>query len=112
MNHFINGVARALAETFALPEPILEIGSYQVEGQESLANLRSLFPGKQYLGVDIRPGPGVDCVANREKLPQASGPVGTVLGLNTFEPIHCFWRGLDEIHRVLRPDGVLLMSTP
>ena len=34
MNHFLNGVARAVAETFDLPEPILEVGSYKVEGQE------------------------------------------------------------------------------
>ena len=46
MNHFLNGVARAVAETFVLPEPILEIGSYQVAGQEELINLRSLFPGR------------------------------------------------------------------
>src|SRR4051812_40270657 len=90
MNHMIHGVARALAETFSLPEPILEIGSYQVEGQESLANLRSLFPAKQYLGIDMRPGPGVDCVANVESLPQRTASVGTVLALNTFEHVKCF----------------------
>jgi SAM-dependent methyltransferase len=112
MNHFIHGVARAIVETFELPEPIVEIGSYQVEGQERLANLRSLLPGKQYLGIDMRPGPGVDCIANVEALPQKSASVGTVLALNTFEHVKCFWRGLDELHRVLRPDGVLVLSTP
>jgi hypothetical protein len=90
MNHFVHGVARAITETFTLPEPILEIGSYQVAGQESIANLRSLFPGKQYLGVDMRPGPGVDCVASVEALPQATGSIGTVLALNTFEHVKYF----------------------
>jgi len=112
MNHFIHGVARAINETFALPEPILEIGSYQVEGQQSLANLRALFPHPQYVGVDMRPGPGVDCIANVEALPQKTGSIGTVLALNTFEHVKCFWRGLDEAHRVLRPDGMLVLSTP
>jgi hypothetical protein len=64
MNHFLNGTARAVAETFDLPEPILEIGSYQVADQRDLINLRDLFPGKSYLGVDIRSGPGVDLVAD------------------------------------------------
>jgi SAM-dependent methyltransferase len=112
MNHFIHGIARAITETFELPQPILEIGSYQVEGQESLANLRSLFPGKEYVGIDMRPGPGVDGIANVEALPYCPDSFGTVLALNTFEHVKCFWRGLDEVHRVLRPDGVLLLSTP
>jgi SAM-dependent methyltransferase len=112
MNHFIHGVARAVSETFRLPEPFLEIGSYQVEGQEPLSNLRCLFPGTTYLGVDMRPGPGVDCVADVENLPYADASFGTVIALNTFEHVKCFWRGLDEVHRVLRPDGVLFLSTP
>ena len=112
MNHFIHGVTRAICETFEVPEPILEIGSYQVQGQEGIANLRSLFPGRAYQGMDMRPGPGVDLVANVECLPHATGSVGAVLALNTFEHVRHFWRGLDEIQRVLRPDGVLIMSTP
>jgi SAM-dependent methyltransferase len=112
MNHFIRGVARTLSETFVLPEPILEIGAYQVDGQESLADLRSLFPGRSYVGLDMRPGPGVDCVGSVEKLPQKDASVGTVLALNTFEHVKCFWRGLEEVKRVLKPDGVLIMSTP
>ena len=58
MNRFLNGVARAFAETFDLPGPILEIGSYQVPGQEEIADLRTLFPGKEFVGVDVRAGPG------------------------------------------------------
>jgi SAM-dependent methyltransferase len=112
MNHFIHGVARAISETFDVPRPILEIGSYQVQGQEGIADLRTLFPGRGYRGIDMRPGPGVDCVANVEKLPQESASVGTVLALNTFEHVKHFWRGLDEVRRVLRPDGVLILSTP
>ncbi len=112
MNRFINGVARATVASFSLPEPILEIGSYQVPGQEEIADLRSLFPNQSYQGVDIRSGPGVDCVASVEKLPHKSGTVGTVLAFNTFEHVAHFWRGFDEIFRVLRPDGVLVVSCP
>ena len=112
MNHFLHGVVRAFAESFTLPEPILEVGAYQVAGQETLGNLRGLFPGRDYTGLDMRPGPGVDCVANVEKLPQPDGSVGTVIACNTFEHVRRFWRGFDEIHRVLRPDGVFLVSCP
>src|SRR5262249_5259708 len=99
MNHFLHGVARAVAETFDLPGPIVEIGSYQVEGQEAIADLRGLFAGKPYTGLDRRPGPGVDLVADVEDLPQADQSVGTVLAMNTFEHVPRFWRGFAEIHR-------------
>src|SRR5579871_1871530 len=49
MNRFLFGVARAVTETFTLPEPILEIGAYQVDGQEQLS-LRRLFPGVSTIG--------------------------------------------------------------
>jgi SAM-dependent methyltransferase len=112
MNQFLYGVARAITETFSLPEPILEVGAYQVAGQEPVANLRRLFPGRHYVGVDMRAGPGVDCVADVEDLPQQDGSVGTVVSFNTFEHVRRFWRGFDEVRRVLRPDGVLIVSCP
>jgi len=112
MNPLLRGVARAVAETFNLPEPIIEIGSFQVPGQEEQIDLRSLFPGRDYCGVDMRPGPGVDLVADVEDLPLDDGSVGTVIAMNTFEHVRHFWRGFDEIRRVLRPDGALLVSCP
>jgi len=50
----------AVAQTLPIGEPIYEFGSYRVEGQEELADLRPLFPGKEYIGCDLRPGLGVD----------------------------------------------------
>ncbi len=112
MNRFLQGVARAVAETFDLPGPVLEVGSFQVAGQEAVADLRPLFPGRDYVGLDARPGPGVDRVADVESLPFADGSFGTAIAMNTFEHVPRFWRGFDEIRRVLRPDGALLVSCP
>lgn len=112
MNAFLRGLARAVIEAFALPAPVLEVGSYQVAGQEDSVNLRPLFAGRPYVGVDFRPGPGVDVVASVEDLPQADSSVGTVLALSTFEHVQHFWRGFDEVYRVLRPDGVFVCSMP
>jgi SAM-dependent methyltransferase len=112
MNQFLHGVFRAVAETFPLPEPILEVGSYQVAGQESVAELRAYFPGKEYLGIDSRPGPGVDRVANVEALPFADKSIGTVIAMNTFEHVAHFWKGFEEIRRVLRPDGAFFLCSP
>jgi SAM-dependent methyltransferase len=112
MNTFLRGLARAVVETFSLPGPILEIGSRQVPGQETLANLRSHFPGRPYIGVDMQPGLGVDVVANVESLPQRDESIGTVLALSTFEHVAHFWRGFEEVRRVLRPDGALFVASP
>ncbi len=112
MNTLLRGMVRAVAETFDLPGPILEVGSYQVENQEDVADLRSLFPGKPYVGLDMRTGPGVDVVGEVEALPQADASVGTVLALESFEHVRRFWKGFDEVRRVLRPDGALLVAVP
>ncbi len=112
MNPFIRGLVRSVAETFVLPGPILEVGSYQCDGQAEIADLRSLFPGRHYTGIDVRPGPGVDEIANVEALPYPDASFGTVLALETFEHVAHFWRGFAEVRRVLRPDGVLLVSSP
>lgn len=112
MNHLLHGMVRAVSETFALPDPILEVGSYVVPGQEAIANLRAFFPGREYLGMDMRAGPNVDIVARVESIPLPDASVGTVLALNTFEHVKEFWKGFAEIRRILRPDGALLISCP
>lgn len=112
MNQFIRGVARAAVEAFDLPDPVLEIGSYQVAGQEDLIDLRGLFPNRPYTGVDFRAGPGVDLVANVENLPLPDASVGTVVAFSVFEHVKQFWKGFDEVRRVLRPDGVFLVCCP
>src|SRR5438876_9081395 len=112
MNQFLNGVARAVSEAFHFSGPVLEIGSYQVKGQEDIAELRGWFRARPYVGVDMRPGPGVDQVADVESLPYAAGSIGTVIALSTFEHVERFWRGFEEIFRILRPDGALFVSCP
>lgn len=112
MNRFLFGVARAVTETFTLPEPIVEIGAFQVAGQPEELSLRRLFPGRDYTGLDLRWGPGVDRVADVERLPQPAGSVGTLIAMNTFEHVRRFWQGFAEVRRVLRPDGVFLLSCP
>lgn len=112
MNRFLNGMARAVLETFDLPGPVLEVGSFQVPGQEEVADIRPMCNGKPYLGLDMRRGKGVDVVGNIERLPFADASLGCVLALSTFEHVQRFWTGFDEVRRVLRPDGALLVACP
>jgi SAM-dependent methyltransferase len=103
---------RLVAETLDCPGPVFEFGSYQVEGQEGYANLREVFPGKSYVGCDMRPGPGVDRVEDVTEINLKDGAAGTVLCIETFEHVFEVRRAFDEVFRVLRPGGVFVITTP
>jgi SAM-dependent methyltransferase len=109
-----NNVKDFLAVLFKLtdcPEPIVEIGSFQVQGQEGYADMRPLFKGKVFIGCDMRRGPGVDQVEDVHALSFRDSEVGTVLLVDALEHIEDPLRAVHEIHRVLRPEGLLVLSS-
>lgn len=91
---------------------VLEVGAYRVAGQEASADLRGLFPGARYLGLDQRVGPGVDVVGNVAALPFEDASQDVVLCLETLEHVFDLPQGLQELRRVLAPGGWLVASTP
>ena len=99
------------AKTLACPEPIVEIGAFQVAGQETISDLRRLFPGKTYIGCDMQTGPGVDRLEDIHKLSFRSGEVGTFLLADTLEHVADPRRAMHEIYRCLRDDGVVIYSS-
>jgi SAM-dependent methyltransferase len=103
---------RLVAETIDCPGPVFEFGSYQVEGQEDYANLRTFFPGKDYVGCDMRPGLGVDRVEDVSAIRLPDGSAGTVLCIETFEHVFEVRRAFDEVFRVLKPGGVFVITSP
>jgi SAM-dependent methyltransferase len=103
---------RLVAETFDCPGPIFEFGAYQVEGQVDYADLRGLFPGKDYVGCDMRPGPGVDRVEDVSAMSFADESAGTVLCIETFEHVFEVRKAFDEVFRVLKPGGLFVITSP
>lgn len=64
-------------------------------------------------GIDRRPVQGVDVVCDLEHgLPLASGSVDHVFAVHVLEHVANVFALLDEIHRVLRPTGVLHVMVP
>lgn len=107
-------MVRAAATSFPLPEPVLELGSYIVPGQEAHA-VRPLLGElgvSEFLGVDQRKGPGVDQVADGQALPFGDASFGCVVALSVLEHVERFWLAWSEVERVLRPDGVVIVSVP
>jgi SAM-dependent methyltransferase len=93
-----------------LPDPVVEFGALQVEpGQPN--DLRPLFAGRDYVGTDMRTGPGVDRVEDLRGLTFAEGEVGTALCLDTLEHCEDPLTACRELHRVLAPGGVCVISS-
>jgi len=99
-----------LAAKVQLPEPIVEFGSLQVEADQP-GDLRPLFAGREFTGTDMRAGPGVDRIEDLRALSYGDGEVGTALCLDTLEHCDDPLAAGRELHRVLRDDGVCVVSS-
>ncbi len=71
---------------------------------------------KQYpdnVGVDVRPSPAVDVVADlTDGIPAPDGSVDRVFAVHVLEHLIDFLPLVDECHRVLRPGGLLHVLSP
>src|SRR5262249_7140862 len=92
-------------------EPIYEFGALQVEGQEGFADLRPFFPGREFVGCDMRAGLGVDRVVNLHQMDLPDNSVGSVLLLDTLEHVEYCRQAVAEVRRVLKPGGLVLASS-
>jgi SAM-dependent methyltransferase len=111
MRESIKQLVKIVAETLPVGEPIVEFGSLQVLGQEELADMRPFFPKKEYVGCDMRLGPGVDCIANLHDIAMPTESVGTILVLDTLEHVEYPRKALEEVYRALKPDGITLITS-
>lgn len=98
-------------ETLPMPDPIYEFGSFLVPGQEEMIDLRPMFPEKEYVGADFREGPGVDMVLNLHDIHLPDDSVGTVLLVDTIEHVEFVRKAINEVNRILKPSGILVMSS-
>lgn len=111
MRPLIKDFVRILSETLPIVEPVYEFGALQVPGQEGFADLRPFFAGREYVGCDLQSGPGVDKIIDLHDISLDSGSVGTALILDTIEHVEYPRKAMDEIHRVLKPDGMVAISS-
>jgi SAM-dependent methyltransferase len=103
---------QAFAEVFRPQGPVLELGSYQHLGLGAYTDVRPFFPGKEYVGTDIRSGPGVDRLEDAERLSFDDASFGTVLAFDILEHLRHPREAVAEAHRVLRDDGLFAVAVP
>jgi SAM-dependent methyltransferase len=101
----------SLTDKVPFPSPIYEFGSFRVPGQEHLPFVRDFFPGQRFVGCDARTGPGVDEIQDLHALDLPDGSVGTALLFDTIEHVREPWRAMAELHRCLRPGGLLILTS-
>jgi SAM-dependent methyltransferase len=78
------------------------------------STLRQLAPASMtYVGFDIRPGPHVDVVGDIHELSRHFAPetFDFVCAVSTFEHLAMPWKAVLEINQVMRPGGLLFVST-
>jgi len=97
--------------SFKFDEPIVEIGSFQVEKQERIADLRPIFRDKKFIGTDIRMGKGVDRIEDCENLLFKDKSIGSILALETLEHVQNPIQALSEFYRVLKNEGTVVISS-
>jgi SAM-dependent methyltransferase len=111
MRRNIRDFAAIAARTLPIEEPVFEFGALQVPGQEGFADVRSFFAGKAYFGADMREGLGVDRVLNLHDIELENESVGTILCLDTFEHVEYPHKAINEIYRVLKPNGTAIVTS-
>jgi len=111
MRQKIKDLVSIVATTLPIRGPIYEFGALQVPGQEGFADLRPYFPQQDYVGTDMLEGPGVDKLLDLYDIDLPSESVGTVLCFETLEHVEYPHRALEQIHRILKPDGIAVISS-
>lgn len=89
---------------------VVELGARNVTGIKR----RDLFPSAgHYIGCDVHPGDGVDLVVDVHGLSGKFAPnsVDAIYSVSVFEHLVYPWRVVLEINRVLKPGGLVFVST-
>ena len=111
MRQHIRDFIGKCAEYWDLPEPIYEFGS-MAEGQApDMVDLRTMFPGKDYTRTDLRNGDNVDVVLDLHNIELPDESVGTAICVETLEHVRYPWIAIEELCRVLKPQGVVIVTS-
>lgn len=104
-------VARTLSPDLVNGKRVLEVGSYNVNGSVR-PYIESLGPS-EYIGVDMREGPGVDLVLNAGSLVEYFGPYrfDIVVCAEVLEHVEDWRSAVQNMKEVLQTDGLLVLTT-
>jgi SAM-dependent methyltransferase len=104
-------VARVLRPAEVYGRDVLEVGARNLNGSPRSV-VEALRP-RSSLGVDAEPGTGVDVVLTVENLVAHFGPdrFDVVVATELLEHVRHWRKAVDNLKGVLRPGGVLIVTT-
>jgi len=109
----VRGRIRAYIESHVggLGDDVLEVGSRIHDPAAWWCTNRDLATG-QWTGIDMQVGEGVDQVADIHDLPaEWAGRFSGIVCSEVLEHVARPWLALPELRRVLRPGGLLVITT-
>lgn len=91
---------------------VLEVGSYNVNG--SLRGDAMRFEPRQYIGIDIAEGLGVDIVCDTNDMLVRFGEnsFDTIISTCALEHIAGWRKAISNMKRVCKPGGIILLAVP
>jgi SAM-dependent methyltransferase len=107
----VKDFVQIISISLPITDPVFEFGSLQVPDQIGFSDLRPFFPNNEYIGCDMRQGPGVDKILNLHDIDLPSESVGTILCFDTLEHVEFPRKALEEMHRVLKPNGIAVITS-
>ena len=104
-------VKQAVTAADVTGKRVLEVGSLDVNGSVR-GDIMALRPA-EYVGIDIRPGPGVDVICDAGDLVDRFGEraFDVVISTELLEHARDWRRIVSNIKRVTRPGGLMIVST-
>jgi SAM-dependent methyltransferase len=106
----IKFVQSCLAEEDVLGKNVLEAGSLDVNGSVR-SYLMGLYP-RDYTGIDIVEGPGVDEICDAEQIVTRFGPESfdLIISIEMLEHVRNWRSVVSALKNAVRPNGILLIT--
>lgn len=108
----VNWIERHLSITEVRGRRVIEIGSFDVNGSVR-PSIECLHPA-EYVGTDMRPGPGVDIVCPAENLVARFGPdsFDIVVTNCALEHIRHWKKAVSNMKQICTPGGFIVAIAP
>ena len=103
--HFWKYASERYSRWFNHPSRVLECGSLNING-----SIREHFHVKEYVGLDWRPGPDVDCVSLVHNAPFGTATFDTIASASMLEHDPHWRMSVTKMAELMKLDGIMILT--